>query len=327
MCLTNLQVEYNKLLETRRHNEAMERQATAELVESKRHAVQTEALTAIELNERIRHQQQQDRETLRHNLVSEAEISLHNRAMEAQARADNALKQSIAEMENATKLYINERTLQNTTALKQAELKFQGVQKDLDRQLTWNVESMKNSVEQVKLDQRRTELAQQQQRITAEISKWEKEIKLKQDEFKMSKWTTNVKLSGVGVVPYAVAETYAKDLKTGSKTATSVVNNLKDKSSGAGALANLAKTTATTDYTKLFTDPIEFFKSESILGKISDFKTVSEAFINVMKTKSDSTKKTSLEQVFDSKADNYLTPEMKRTLRAEEAGFGSTSQK
>lgn len=326
MCLTNLQVEYNKLLETRRHNEAMERQATAELVESKRHAVQTEALTAIELNERIRHQQQQDRETLRHDLVSEAEIALHNRAMEAQARADNALKQSIAEMENATKLYINERTLQNSAALKKAELEFQGVQKDLDRQLTWNVESMKNSVEQVKLNQRRTELAQQQERITAEIAKWEKEVKLKQDEFKMSKWTTNVKLSGIGVVPYAVAETYANNLKTGSKTATSVVNQLNDRSSAVGALANQAKTTATTDFTKLFTDPVDFFKSESIIGKISDFKAVSEAFVRLMKQRSDSPKTASLERVFDSKANEYLSPEMQRTLRAEDEAF-HTSQK
>lgn len=149
--MTSMQVEYNKLVETRRHNEATERLSARDLdlkgasySEQARHNLVTEALSAGDLQEKIRHQKFQDTETLRHNGATEAEINRHNKATEAQAIADNEVKIAIAKMNNLSQQQINESKLANERYLKQQQLDYQKQADQLDRALkTYEIDTNK----------------------------------------------------------------------------------------------------------------------------------------------------------------------------------------
>lgn len=149
--MTSMQVEYNKLVETRRHNEATERLSARDLdlkgasySEQARHNLVTEALSAGDLQEKIRHQKFQDTETLRHNGATEAEINRHNKATEAQAIADNEVKVAIAKMNNLSQQQINESKLANERYLKQMQIDYQKQADQLDRALkTYQIDTEK----------------------------------------------------------------------------------------------------------------------------------------------------------------------------------------
>jgi hypothetical protein len=110
ICMTKMQVEWQRADEEARHNKASEEETVrhniaseeltkagnelrqAELNETIRSHQTNEGLTLQQLNETIRHQQAIDAETMRHNGASEAEIAAHNRATEQIDRDANTVK-------------------------------------------------------------------------------------------------------------------------------------------------------------------------------------------------------------------------------------------
>lgn len=176
--MTSMQVEYNKLVETRRHNLAEERLKSeantltgASISEQARHNLQTEALTQQQLQETIRHQTAQDAETMRHNGATEAEINRHNKAMEAQAVADNQLKWAIAKLDSATSKEINAAKLENERYLKQQQLDYQRNADALDRALTRYKIQTENALKSQQLGLDRQRLSQEAERIKNDLTK------------------------------------------------------------------------------------------------------------------------------------------------------------
>lgn len=104
--MTNMQLQWSRLVEDQRHSLELERQGR------------------VDLQEKIRHQVAQDTETMRHNGATEAEINRHNLVTEQLMYGEQALKKyqvdlnaaieqqkilsnrEIAEMQNATNTYL-----------------------------------------------------------------------------------------------------------------------------------------------------------------------------------------------------------------------------
>lgn len=126
LSMTQMQAEYAKILETRRHDLATEAAQKFQnetqrysAVETARHYRVSEALSAADLQEKIEHDRNTEAETMRHNGATEAEVKRHDEAMEKQAIADNNLKRYLGELDAATKVQISEAQLQNARDIAQ----------------------------------------------------------------------------------------------------------------------------------------------------------------------------------------------------------------
>jgi len=233
-----MQVEYNKLVETRRHNEATERLQARDLdlkgasySEQARHNLVTEVLSAGDLQEKIRHQKFQDTETLRHNGATEAEINRHNRATEAQAVADNNVKLAIAKMNNLTSTAINEAKLANERYLKQQQLDYQRQADTLDRALKQYEIDTSTVLKRADQALSRERMLTEARKITADIKKIDADIE------------NNIRKTALDYAKNPAAAALAESMMAGEKLApdasvpgvaaaivTSVMssNNMKD---------------------------------------------------------------------------------------------------
>lgn len=81
--MLDVQVNYWRNQETKRHNVAVEKQEKANLKETRRHNRKDERLGRDTLRENSRHNKVWEGETHRHNLAGEAELHRHNVAGEA----------------------------------------------------------------------------------------------------------------------------------------------------------------------------------------------------------------------------------------------------
>lgn len=169
--MTNMQLEYSKLMETRRHNEQQEELGKRELQvkqntldESIRHNLVTEALSQSELNATIDRWLRQDTETMRHNLATESEINRHNVATEQQAIADNNVKIALAKFNAA----VNERIAAENRKSQQDIAKLNAAVTTAGNELKAKTELYKTATSNLL---KRAELEQTKTRITAEVQK------------------------------------------------------------------------------------------------------------------------------------------------------------
>lgn len=208
--MTSMQVEYSKLKETQRHNQAMEQQQAAELEETKRSHKVNEALGRDQLNEVIRNNQAVLTETMRHNNASEAEIARHNKASEtilvaqnetqrylgeinAAIQQDKVLKQyEIDKAKNATDFYfkelqnaINER--QTTATEKKVEAECAKLKADTTK--SWEQISQDWASILSENEYRAGNLEVQQSKLTADIAQRNVENEMEQAQYELDKTT------------------------------------------------------------------------------------------------------------------------------------------
>lgn len=102
--MTDIQVKYWTVEESKRHNSATEAQARNELAETGRHNLVAEAQNKRNIDENVRHNKKTEqlsskqlRETKRHNIVSENVSKRSNEIANKRADAEVALNQSRTE--------------------------------------------------------------------------------------------------------------------------------------------------------------------------------------------------------------------------------------